>query len=305
MERSGDLGYLRGSQYQYMRTIIHISDLHFGAADRARADALWRVIGHIKPDLVVVSGDLTQRGRAQQYQQASDYLGQISEQQLIVPGNHDGAYFNPIRRFCFPLARYKSVICDDLCPSLGDGELQIVGASSVRPFAWDWRGFWKNGRLDRTQIRQISEAFAKAPAGACRVLVVHHPLVNGHNDSGSECIRGRGRLLEDLRACGVELVLSGHLHHACARLAPGETGAAPILCVNAGTAISTRLRHEANSFNLLSVSSDSIDVTVYTWAGAAFVAGAPKMFPRERSTAVLSAPAVAPALEAVPLVDSP
>ncbi len=288
-----------------MRTIIHISDLHFGAADRACADALWRAMSRIKPDLVVVSGDLTQRGRTQQYQQASDYLGQISQQQLIVPGNHDGAYFNPIRRFCFPLARYKSVICDDLCPRLGDSELQIVGAASVRPFAWDWRGFWKNGRLDRTQIKRIEEVFAAAPSGACRVLVVHHPLVNGRNDRGGECIRGRKRLLAALRECGVELVLSGHLHHAFARLAPGDAGAAPILCVNAGTAISTRLRHEANSFNVLSVSSDSIGVTVYTWAGAAFVAGAPKTFPREHNSTMISAPAVVSALQAVPLVDSP
>ena len=290
-----------------MKTIVHISDLHFGAADHTRADALWRAIGHIKPDLVVVSGDLTQRGRTQQYQQASDYLGQISEQQLIVPGNHDGAYFNPIRRFFFPLARYKSVICDDLCPSLGDGELQIVGASSVRPFAWDWRGFWKNGRLGRAQIKQISEVFSGAPTGACRVLVVHHPLVNGRSDGGGQCIGGRKRLLASLRACGVELVLSGHLHHACARLAPGKVGEAPVLCVNAGTAISTRLRHEANSFNVVSVSCDNIGVTVYTWAGAAFVGGAPKTFPRERSTTVISAPAPVPAaaLQPVPLVDSP
>lgn len=286
-----------------MRSMIHISDLHFGAADRARADSLRRAMGQIKPDLVVVSGDLTQRGRTQQYQQASDYLGQISQQQLIVPGNHDAAYFNPVRRFCFPLTRYKSVICDDLCPSVGDAELWVVGASSVRPFAWDWRGFWKNGRLDHTQISQIGEAFAGAPSGACRVLVVHHPLVNGRDDGGGECIRGRKRLLAALRECGVELVLSGHLHHACARLAPGEAGAAPILCVNAGTAISTRLRHEANSFNLLSVSSDSIRVTVYTWAGAAFVAGAPRTFSRAGSTPVEPA-VLSPALEA-PLVDSP
>jgi 3',5'-cyclic AMP phosphodiesterase CpdA len=282
-----------------MRTIIHISDLHFGAADRTRADGLLRVIAHIKPDLVVVSGDLTQRGRTQQYQQASDYLGQISRQQLIVPGNHDGAYINPLRRFFSPLARYQSVICDDLCPSSGDGELYVVGASSVRPFAWDWRAFWKNGRLDNAQIGRISEAFAAAPGGACRVLVVHHPLVNGRNDRRAECICGRRRLLASLRACGVELVLSGHLHKACARVAPGAAGEAPVLCVNAGTAISTRLRHEPNSFNLLSVSGDSISVTVYTWAGMTFVPGAAKVFARTRSTTV--EPSVL--LPAVPLAD--
>ena len=269
-----------------MRSIIHISDLHFGAADRPRADSLLRSLAHIKPDLVVVSGDLTQRGSTQQYQQASDYLGQISRQQLIVPGNHDSAYFNPIRRFFFPLARYQSVICDDLSPSIGDAELHVVGACSVRPFTCDWRGFWKNGRLDGPQIRQIGEAFTKARTGACRVLVVHHPLVNGRNDRGGQCIRGRKRLLAALRACGVELVLCGHLHQACARLAPGRAGAAPILCVNAGTAISTRLRHEPNSFNLLSISSDSIGLTVYTWADGEFVPGMPKTFARRHGTPV-------------------
>ena len=269
-----------------MRSIIHISDLHFGAADRTRADALLRSIGSLKPDLVVVSGDLTQRGQTQQYQQASDFLGRISRHQLIVPGNHDGAFFNPIRRFFFPLARYKSVICDDLSPSIGDAELHVVGACSFRPFTCDWRAFWKNGRLDNTQIRQISEAFAKARSGAYRVLVVHHPLVNGRNDRGEQCIRGRQRLLTALRACGVELVLCGHLHQACARLAPGSAEASPILCVNAGTAISTRLRHEPNSFNLLTVASDSISLTVYAWSDEEFVPGAPRTFPRPPSTPV-------------------
>lgn len=286
-----------------MRTIIHISDLHFGASDRARADALQRAISQIKPDLVVVSGDLTQRGRTQQYKQASDYLGQISRQQLIVPGNHDGAYINPIRRFCFPLARYKSLICDDLSPTIGDGELHVVGASSVRALVCDWRGFWKNGRLDTAQIRHIGDAFAEARPGACRVLVVHHPLVNGRNDRAGECIRGRKRLLASVRASGVELVLSGHLHHACARLAPGKPGASPLLCVNAGTAISTRLRHEANSFNLLSVAPDSIGVTVYTWVGGGFVPSAPTTFPRAQSTQ-REAPVLAPA-EGTPVIDSP
>ena len=273
-----------------MRSIIHISDLHFGAADRTRADALLRCIARLKPDLVVVSGDLTQRGRTQQYQHASDYLGQIARQQLIVPGNHDGAYFNPIRRFFFPLARYKSVICDDLCPSIGDAELHVVGACSLRPFTCDWRGFWKNGRLGSTQIRQISEAFAKARSGACRVLVVHHPLVNGRNDRGEQCIRCRQRLFTALRACGVELVLSGHLHQACARLAPGSAGAPPILCVNAGTAISTRLRHEPNSFNLLTVASDSISLTVHAWSDGEFLAGAPRTFPRPGRSPVEASP---------------
>lgn len=269
-----------------MRTIVHVSDLHFGAANRERADALLAEIDRLKPNLVAVSGDLTQRGGVAQYKQAAAWLGQICQPQLIVPGNHDGAYFNPIRRFCFPLRRYRQLICDGLMPVMEDDQLHVVGASSFRALTWDWRGFWKNGRLDDGQIGRLEELFAKARPGACRVLVVHHPLINGRSPRGAQCIRRRKRLLKVLRACGVELVLSGHLHHAAAGLAPGMSNEAPVVCVNAGTAISTRLRDEPNSFNVLTIGAESIGLTVHRWNGEAFAAQPPQSFARVgRSTA--------------------
>jgi 3',5'-cyclic AMP phosphodiesterase CpdA len=253
-----------------MSSILHISDLHFGVAAPELADSLLHEIARINPDLLVVSGDLTQRGWLRQYRQAAAYLGQVSQAQLIVAGNHDGAYFNPIRRLFFPLARYQSLICDDLSPSFSGAGMHVLGVCSFRPFTSDWRSFWKNGRLDRRQIQQIVRAFAAAPTSACRILVVHHPLSNGRDDGSAGCIRGRQRLLAALGDCGVELVLSGHLHQPCARpVAPGP-GRPPILCVNAGTAISTRLRGQPDSFNLLNIDAQNIGLTVHAWTGSAF-----------------------------------
>jgi len=263
-----------------MRKLLHLSDLHFGRTDRQRVDTLLRCIREIAPDFVVVSGDLTQRGYRGQFEEAVDFLGKLPYPQLIVPGNHDGAYFNPIRRLFYPLYRYKRLVCDNLTPVYSDEAVHIVGVSSFRPFTWDLRGFWKNGSLSDAQLQRLRELMACAPAGACRTLVVHHPIMNPSDESLRDCIRRRQRILDTLGDCGVELVLSGHLHHTYARLLPVKLGQVPPVCAVAGTAVSTRLRGEANSFNILRISPTNIEVTPYAWTGTQFIPTEPLRFPR-------------------------
>lgn len=276
-----------------MKTLLHLSDLHFGHSDRHLAEALLHCIRGLSPDILVVSGDLTQRGGRRQFEEATFFLGKLPYPQLIVPGNHDGAYFNPIRRLFFPLRRYQQLVCDDLYPVYSDEGVHIVGLNSFRPFTADLRAFWKNGSLSDLQLQKLRELMACAPAGACRTLVVHHPIMNSRDEGLRDCIRRRRRILDTLGDCGVELVLSGHLHHTYARLMPVKLGQPSPLCAAAGTAISTRLRGEPNSFNLIQIDAASIDVTPYSWTGSSFIPTEPLRFPRTRPAITAAAPRAA------------
>ena len=251
-----------------MRKILHISDLHFSCITPGADRALLAQATRIRPDLVVVSGDLTQRGRERQYQKAADFLGQLSVPRLVIPGNHDVPLFDLYRRICKPTERFTRLICDDLSPVFVDEEMLVVGVNSTRAMTADWRGFWKNGSLSDLQLEQLRQQFSR-PVG-CKLLVMHHPLVNPWDDTDRDCVRGRLEILKVLEECGVNVVLSGHLHHAYARTAPATSGKQPILCINCGTTTSTRLRDEPDNFNLVTLAEGKAEVKVYRWDGRGF-----------------------------------
>src|SRR5438477_1801758 len=117
-----------------MRTIAHISDLHFGSHDTAIARCLLESIGDAKPDLVVLSGDLTQRARHSEFVQARHFVEQIEQPVLIVPGNHDIPLYNLLHRFLSPLEKFRhhmaptALTNDWYC----DEELAVLGLNTAR-----------------------------------------------------------------------------------------------------------------------------------------------------------------------------
>src|SRR2546423_11611694 len=115
-----------------MRKLIHLSDLHFGRVDPVLIDPLIRVIREVAPDVVAVSGDLTQRARSYQFQQARFFLDALPKPQIIVPGNHDIPLHNVFARFLEPLTKYKRYIAEDLNPIYEDEEVAIVGVNTAR-----------------------------------------------------------------------------------------------------------------------------------------------------------------------------
>ena len=110
-----------------MRTIAHLSDLHFGREDPRAVDALARDLDELAPSLVAVSGDLTQRARAREFEKARDFLTGLAGPVLVVPGNHDVPLFDVVRRFVSPLGRYRAFVAEDLEPVHEDEELVVVG----------------------------------------------------------------------------------------------------------------------------------------------------------------------------------
>lgn len=265
-----------------MARLIHLSDLHFGAHDPTLVEAVASRVDEEKPDLVVVSGDFTQRARTEQFQEACRFLERLREaghDVLGVPGNHDVPLYDVLRRFLSPLTRYKRFIDETLCPVHELPGVTVLGINTARSLTFT------EGRINEEQMDFIRETFERTDRQAMRVLVTHHPLfalpVGETGDVGRAV--GRSELALDAVAdAGVDLLLAGHHHTASTHSARDlATRAGPALVVQAGTATSVRLRDEEQSFNRLDIEGESVTLTTQSWNGEAFKSAAEQRFERE------------------------
>lgn len=244
-----------------MRTIVHLSDIHFGRVDPRVVAPLVDAISAVTPNLVAVSGDLTQRARRNQFKQARAFLDQLPKPVLVVPGNHDVPLFNLAARFFDPYGGYRHYIAQDLEPIHQDDETIVVGLNSARTVP-----FHGGGRLNETQVARACAHLANAPAAAVRIVVTHHPfdLPKSHGD---EHLIGRSDMaMRKLAAAGADLFLAGHLHvshvgHTADRY---QIAGHSALVVQAGT-LSTRGRGEVNNFNVLRLARPLITIERHSW----------------------------------------
>jgi 3',5'-cyclic AMP phosphodiesterase CpdA len=244
-----------------MRTLVHISDLHFGRVDNTLLAPLRELIGDLQPSVVVVSGDLTQRARSAQFRQARHYLDTLPQPQIVVPGNHDIPLYNVAARFFRPLVKYRRHITRDLAPEFVDDEIAVLGLNTARSLTF------KDGRVNGRQVDYLQQRFAKQPSHVTRVVVTHHPFdLPPHKDS-DDIVDRAPMAMEAFARCGVDLLLAGHLHtsHTHSTAERYEIDGFAALVVQAGTAASTRARGETNSFNVLRVQHDEIQVERYSW----------------------------------------
>ena len=252
-----------------MRTIAHLSDLHFGTEIPAVAAALRADLQAAPPSLTVISGDLTQRARRAQFAAAAAYLATLPAPQLVVPGNHDVPLFDVLRRFLAPLARYRRAIADELNPVHDDGELCAIGLNTARSLTW------KSGRISREQIVWLDQRLAATP---CRfkVVVTHHPFIPPPADDSQQAgirLVGRAALaMTVLDRRGVDVLLAGHLHRGYSGDTRTQYPAAyrAIIAAQAGTAISGRIRQDPNGYNRITLDGDRISIEVRTWRDGAF-----------------------------------
>jgi len=249
-----------------MAVIAHLSDLHFGREDPRLVEALVRDLAAARPDLLAVSGDLTQRARGREFAAARAFLDRIEVPRLVVPGNHDIPLLDLFRRFSRPLARYRRYIADETDPFLATARLAALGVNTARS------NVWKNGRLSQAQIDSIRSRFCPLPADVFKVLVAHHPFLPPPDDPAPPLV-GRGpEALRVAEECGVDLILSGHLHRGFTGdiRAHHVTMRRSILVAQAATATSHRTRNEANGYNLIRFDSPQLEFTQLAWDGQAF-----------------------------------
>ena len=255
-----------------MTRIVHLSDLHFGAHDERLVEAVDWAVDRLKPDLVVISGDFTQRAKTEQFREACKFLEGLRErgqEVLGVPGNHDVPLYDVLRRFLSPLARYRRFIDETLCPFIELPGVAVLGINTARSLTF------KDGRVNRDQVDFIRETFARTSSDKMRIIVTHHPLFALQVGGEVERAIGRQELaLDAVDESGVDMVLAGHAHHASSQDA-GDlvTRAGGVLVIQAGTATSTRVREQEQSFNSIDVADRSATITVHAWSGSEFKAG--------------------------------
>ena len=243
-----------------MKTLVHLSDLHFGRIDPDVLAPLAGTIASAAPDLIAISGDFTQRAKRSEFTAARAFLDQLQAPKLLVPGNHDVPFWNAAARFLTPLTRYKRYISAELEPEYMDDEMIVIGVNTARSAALG------GGRINVAQTDRIVQRLAGVPSPLLRIVVTHHPfdLPPGVQERR---LLGRAQMaMAKLIEVKADLFLSGHLHlsHASRSVERYRIGGHSALIVQAGT-VSSRGRGEQPSFNLLRVHRDAIALSRFVW----------------------------------------
>lgn len=231
-----------------MSVLAHISDLHFGTEQPLVVAALQRWIAELSPELVVISGDITQRARPSQFAAARAFVEQLPVPALVIPGNHDIALFNLFSRALTPYAAYRRCLARELEPSWESPQWLVIGLNTTRP----WRH--TDGELSRRQIARVAARLRNARPGQRRVVVTHQPLLVTRVEDRHNLLHGHERAARAWSAAGADILLGGHIHLPYVRSLRIDYPelARETWVVQAGTAISHRVRGSIpNSVNLL------------------------------------------------------
>ena len=257
-----------------MTRLLQISDLHFGTEQPDVMAALLALSNSKKPDVLVVSGDITQRAAAEQFKNAKSFCDSLGIAQMIsLPGNHDIPLFNLFARVLQPYAAYQKAFGQTLEPELITPALCLATVNTTR---W-WRH--KNGDVSAAQIDRVCQQLSRATPQQLRVVVVHQPVHVLRPQDEHDRLRGWESAVRAWAAAGADLVMGGHIHLPYVwELSASVNGLARRMwCVQAGTAVSSRVRREApNSVNLLEFANDddvlrcSVERWDYQKAGSKF-----------------------------------
>ncbi|MDO8909781.1 MAG: metallophosphoesterase [Pseudohongiella sp.] len=232
-----------------MIRLLQISDTHFGTERPAVMDAIRALCQLQKPELVILSGDITQRARRAQFAAAREFTDQLDAPLLSVPGNHDLPLFNLFARLSNPYRNYRRYFGDELEPEFETDQVLVIGVNSTRP------GRHKNGELSDEQIERVARRLRQASSTQLRVVVQHHPVRAVEASDTENLMIGREKAIPAWVDAGMDLVLAGHIHLPYVLPLYGGQGedGRQAWTVQAGTAVSERVRGNiSNSVNVIS-----------------------------------------------------
>lgn len=232
-----------------MTVILHISDPHFGTERPSVVQALQQLAKDQRPAVTILSGDITQRARNVEFDAARALMRHMpSESCLVLPGNHDIPLFALLTRLFSPYSRYQRVFGNDLEPTLETPDLLAIGVRTTRRYRHI------EGEVSAKQIRRVALRLKQARSDQLRIVVTHQPVFVTRPEDEEHLLRGCEQAIDSWAEAGADLILGGHIHRPFVRaLHESVSGLSrPLWIVQAGTAVSTRIRHDANnSINLI------------------------------------------------------
>ncbi|HZA97110.1 MAG TPA: metallophosphoesterase [Burkholderiaceae bacterium] len=237
-----------------MTTLLQISDAHFGTEQPPVVQALLQLAHADVPDLVVMSGDITQRARRHQFAAARAFIEQLKPAALLtIPGNHDIPLFNLALRAFAPYANYSRAFGENLEPVFESPHLLVIGVNTTRPQRH------KDGELSAQQIERVTQQLQRAAASQLRIIVVHQPVLAIRKSDEDNLLDGYRQAVPAWAAAGGDIIMGGHIHLPYVRSMRTTFGALPrdLWTVQAGTAVSSRLREGiTNSVNVIRCNGD-------------------------------------------------
>lgn len=248
--------------------LIHLSDLHFGTHLGTIAAQTSQALNILKPDLVIISGDFTQIASTEEFKQSRAFLDSLSAPYFCVPGNHDIPPRNLIERFFTPYKKYNEYINRDLCPVFENDEIILAGLNSARRMLPHWN--WANGALSDTQLKSLNGIFGRMPPRdegqmhtphKWKICTFHHPVHKVHDMPLDVTVFGAKKALKRLHDLRVDLVLTGHVHHASITQLGDEHHQCTYL--SGSTAMSSRLRVQQNGFNVITLDEHTMTIDIY------------------------------------------
>ncbi len=248
-----------------MRRLLHISDVHFGPPHRSRlSDAVVAMAEERGPDLVVISGDLTQRAKPGQFREARAFVNRFTAPTITVPGNHDVPLWRVWERVLNPFGAYRSHFAENLEPVFRDEEMLVVGINT----AYNWT--FIEGQITLSRLTDVAELLAATPERVFKVVVAHHHLVPPPRFGTQRVLRNAFEAVDLFSSAGVDLILSGHKHQSF--IANSEEfypkGRPPVVIVHSGTTTSDRGRgseKDKNTCSWIELDSELIRVSVLRW----------------------------------------
>lgn len=257
-----------------MTRIVHLTDLHFGQDRADLAGPMARAVRALAPDLVVAGGDLTHRARADQFARARAWLDGLGAPVLAVPGNHDMPLFNLPLRLLAPFRAFRAGAGPVQPAARAVGRAWVICLNTADPLVW------RRGRLRPADLRLVLAHLAATPPGLVPVLVAHHPFAEPEGFAKGET-RGAGSALPQLAQAGLQVLLTGHLHHWTVGLGLTPDRPAPVLQVQTGTALCARAGERDHGFAVLDLGDQGLTVTPWIVGAAGLPqARAPHTFQR-------------------------
>jgi 3',5'-cyclic AMP phosphodiesterase CpdA len=233
-----------------MTVLLHISDTHFGTEEPPVVAAVQQLAREQRPDGVILSGDITQRARSEQFAAARRFCDSLGVQHLLtLPGNHDIPLYNVAARLFSPYGGYRACFGDELEPELEFADVLVIGVNTTRPRRH------KDGEVSAGQVNRVVKRLHQARREQLRVVVTHQPACVIRPEDETNRLHGGEVAVQAWARAGADLVLGGHIHLPyVSDVGSLVKPAVPrsMYCVQAGTALSHRVRHGSpNSVNII------------------------------------------------------